>query len=84
MHTVKWKHTPTKRSYFYTVFIHIEGIHLCLEGIRCIRMYVYTYVCIRYIGVLVYCLAKVDGHPCVLLNAGLADLPQNNKESLRG
>ena len=51
-------------------------IYVCVY----VCMYVYIYMCvcmhIQYIDVLVYCHAKVDEYPCVLLNAGLADLPR--------
>ena len=56
-------------------------VRMCIS--ICVYLYVCVYVCIFSILVYSYTIIpKVDKYPCVLLNAGLADLPRSIIPSL--
>ena len=79
IYVVKWKHTASVHicSHWGNAFV-FGGRQMYMDAC------VYIWVCIWYIDVLIYCHAKVDGYPCVLLNASLAVLPQSIIPSLLG
>jgi len=69
--------------YVYKYVCMCICMYVCVYLYVCIYMCVCVYVCIFSILVYSYTvIPKVYKYPCVLLNAGLADLPQSIIPSL--